>query len=80
MKTMSVHGRMVKTNFNGGNYGYPFCDGNDKKTMRLVIPDFGESAEQMLHRYSRMGYTKITFYNVTTRVNGIYNLCAYVKK
>lgn len=77
MKTVIYDGREIKTNL-GGNY--PFCDGNDKKTMRLCIKmDERETDEEMFERLARRGYSRITFYYTTTMVRGYYKKVAYVR-
>lgn len=86
MKTVVYDGREIKTNL-GGNY--PFCDGNDKKTMRMILPDtvltagdkycHTESADEMFERLAKRGYTRITFYYTTTMIRGIYDLIAFAK-
>lgn len=86
MRTIEFEGREIKTNL-GGNY--PFCDGNDKKTMKMCLPDVvltagdkykhTECADEMFERLARRGYNRITFYYTTTMIRGIYDLIAYVK-
>ena len=77
MKTVIYDGREIKTNL-GGNY--PFCDGNDKKTMKMFICEsIGETDEQMFKRIASKGYNRITFYYVTTRIKGLYDRIAYAK-
>lgn len=77
MRIVEYNGREIKTNL-GGNY--PFCDGNDKKTMRMYISDsIRESDEEMFERIAKKGYTRITFYYTTTRIRGIYHLIAFAK-
>lgn len=80
MRKMIINGHEVTTNYE--KYGsYPMCDGNDKKTMRMMIREnCRESAEEMLERLAGYGYTRITFYETSTRVKGIHNLIAYCKK
>ena len=77
MKTVVYDGREIKTNL-GGNY--PFCDGNDKKTMTMYIRDsIRETDEEMFNRIARYGYNRITFYHTTTAIRGIYHLIAFAK-
>lgn len=66
----------IKTNL-GSNYS--ICNGEDKKTMMMKLCKFRESDKEMFERLKNCGYKKITFYYVTTRVRGLYDLIAYVK-
>ena len=51
MRIVEYNGREIKTNL-GGNY--PFCDGNDKKTLRMYISDsIRESDEEMFERIAK---------------------------
>lgn len=66
----------IKTNL-GSNYS--ICNGEDKKTMIMKLAKFRESDKEMFERLKDNGYKRITFYYVTTRVKGLYDLIAYVK-
>ena len=77
MKRVNVNGREVITNY--GGY-YPYSDGDNKKTMRMVLKEkFNETDREMLERLAGAGYTRITFYETTTRVRGLHEIIAFVK-
>lgn len=86
MKTIEYNGRQIKTNL-GNNY--PFCDGNDKATMEMRLPQVvltpgdkyshRETDTEMFDRLASMGYNRITFYKTTTAVRGYYDTIAFVK-
>lgn len=66
----------VMTNL-GGNYS--ICDGNYKKTMTMHLKrDCHETDREMFDRLKH-SYKRITFYYVTTRIRGYYEVIAYCK-
>ena len=86
MRKMIIKGREVNTNFGSD---YPFDSGNGRKTMDMHTPNWynkegqtykiRETPAEMLERLAGYGYTKITFYNVSTAVRGYYDTIAYCK-
>lgn len=81
-----VNGREITTNY-GGNYS--FYNGEDKKTMyyenmQWVLEDGCkykslEGEKKMFQRLVNEGYSRITFYYVTTRIRGYYETIAFCK-
>lgn len=86
MKTININGREIKTNY-GGNY--PLYNGNSGNTMvcedmQWVLEDGCkykslEGEEKMFQRLVDCGYSRITFYRVTTRIRGMYHIIALCK-
>lgn len=86
MKVIEYNGREIKTNLGGE---YPFCDGNDKATMTMILPKWinpdgdryahKECDTEMFERLAKCGYNRITFYYTTTAIRGLYDLIAFVK-
>ena len=80
MHKQIVDGKEVRTNYRESWNGYPFSDGNSKKTMSMHIASgCRETDTEMLTRLVGYGYTTVTFYYTTTRVRGIYDLIAFCK-
>lgn len=80
MKKMTVKGVEVNTNYRQSWNGYPFSNGNSKKTMSMhLAKNCRETDTEMLERLVDKGYTTVTFYYTTTRVKGYYNLIAFCK-
>lgn len=86
MRIVEYNGREIKTNLGGG---YPFCDGNGKKTMTMFLPKTVltagdkyahiETDDEMFNRIAGYGYTRITFYYTTTMIRGLYKTIAFAK-
>lgn len=75
---MIINGKEVKTNY--GKVNYPLWNGNDyPTTMRVMEIPLGESEESVLEQLVDKGYTKVTFYERTTRVRGYHHVYAFYK-
>lgn len=79
MNKIMVDGVEVTTNYPGGASGYPYSDGNDKKTMKMILVNFQEREMDVIKRCVKNGYTRVTFYETTTRVRGYHKLLAFAK-
>ena len=81
MKTITINGKEVRTNYRQSSLGYPVLSrANSRKSMSLhITKSCRETDEQMLERLAARGYSTITFYYTTTRVKGYYDLIAYCK-
>lgn len=81
MKKLNINGHEVLTNYPGGWTGYPIDNKAYAHKNSVAKYQKGhESDEQMLERLVSLGYTKIAFYETTTRVKGYHNLVAYCSK
>lgn len=69
----------IKTNYRPGRSGYPVCDGNGRKGWTMKSQNFRETDKEFFDRLVGYGYTRISFYEVTTRIKGLHELIAYVK-
>lgn len=76
MRKITVDGKTIVTNY--GN-DYSINTAQNSKTLRLCVPDFGETEKEFFYRLVSYGYTHITFYYDTTRIRGLYDLFAYCK-
>lgn len=76
MKKLMVNGKMVTTNIGSD---YHLCDGDDKPTMDMVLVGIHESDREALERCVNRGYTRVTFYEVTTAVKGLHHRVIYAK-
>ena len=71
--------KKIITNYKEDRYEYPLCNGEDKPNRYMVLRKFRESNKEFYERLVALGYTRISFYEVTTRVRGLHDLIAYVK-
>lgn len=89
MRKMIIDGREIKTNYNE-HFDYPMHNGNSGfstmcyESMQWVLRDGNkyksrESIDEMFERLVNSGYSRITFYRVTTRVRGLYDIIAFCK-
>ena len=70
----------IKTNY-APFKTYALCNGNNKEGWLLKIKNScRESNEEFYNRLVEEGYTNIKFYETSTRVRGIHNVIAYVKR
>ena len=70
----------IKTNYKPFR-SYPLCDGNNREGWRMKLKnDCRESNKEFFERLVAEGYTKISFYEVTTRVRGYHDVIAYCKR
>ena len=79
MKAMTVNGREIKTNFNK-MCNFPVYNGYGGTTMTYNRIRSSETIEQMFNRLVEEGYTRITFYRMTTAVRGWNEIIAFCKK
>ena len=73
METITINGKEIKTNIN--NVRYPRL----KDSMNVKSIPFGMSERQFLEEMVEKGYTKITFYDMTTCVRGYHHVYANCK-
>ena len=72
--------KKIKTNY-GQFKSYALCNGNDKKGWIMKTKDScRESDKEFFERLVNSGYTTISFYEVSTRVRGLHDVIAYVKR
>ena len=90
MKTMIIDGKEITTNWidktqnafdEDGNRifdyeEYPYLPNRNYKNSKVLMAQWNETENQMFERLVASGYTKITFYRLSTRVRGITQLCA----
>lgn len=70
----------VKTNYKPGRYEYPMCNGENRNGWIMKLQESPrENVREMYERLVELGYTHISFYEVSTRVKGVHNIIAYVK-
>ena len=79
MKKLNINGHEVLTNYPGGWTGYPIDSRSysHKNSTLCLTANSRETDKQMLERLAEKGYTRITFYETTTRVKGYHELIAY---
>lgn len=71
----------IKTNYRKGRYSFPMCNGEDRKGWTMKIKEScRESNEEFFQRLVERGYTHISFYEVSTRIRGLHDTIAYVKR
>lgn len=70
----------IKTNYKKGRYSYPMCNGEERNGYTMKLREFRESIDDFYKRLVESGYTTISFYEVSTRVRGLHNTIAYVKR
>lgn len=70
MHKMLVNGKEITTNFRE-KVNYAIVDGNGNYQGRV---QFGETEEDALNRLVNKGYTRITFYEVTTAIRGYHHI------
>lgn len=88
MKKMVVNGREIKTNYKE-HYEYPMHNGYGGTTMhyetlRWIKRDgqqykSQESIDEMFQRLVNEGYTRITFYRMSTAIRGYNEIVAFCK-
>lgn len=79
MKKIMINGVEVTTNYEPFK-DYPMGNGERRATMTLIVKkDCHESAKEMLERCVANGYTRVTFYEASTRVRGYHSIYAYAK-
>ena len=86
MRTVEFNGRQIKTNLNG-NYpvaGKYQLNNYNFRRMEWVLRDGDqyrslESDKEMFERLAKEGYSKITFYRITGRIRGYYEIVANCK-
>lgn len=71
--------KKIITNYREGRTEYPLCNGEGRPGRYMVLKNLRESNKEFYERLVNSGYTKIGFYEVSTRVRGLHNLIAYVK-
>lgn len=71
----------IKTNYEKGRFSYPMCNGESRNGWIMKLKkDCRESNNEFYQRLVEEGYTTIKFYEVSTRVRGLHNTIAYVKR
>lgn len=70
MHKMTVNGKEITTNYKE-RVSYPITDGNGNYQDSVR---FGETEESALNRLVDKGYTRITFYEMTTSVRGYHHV------
>lgn len=71
----------IKTNYREGRYTYPISNGENREGWTMKLQNScSESPKEMYERLIEAGYTKISFYEVTTRIKGLHNIIAYCKR
>ena len=76
MKTLTINGKTVKTNLieRGENREYPFL--KDSAFTHTEKVPFGMMCVDYLTQKVEEGYSRITFYRVTTSIRGYYHVIA----
>lgn len=70
----------IKTNYREDRYEYLLCNGDSKEGWVMMLQTSPrESVKEMYERLAAQGWTRISFYETSTRVKGIHNIIAYVK-
>lgn len=60
---------------------YRLCNGNDKKGYIMKLKsNCRESNKEFYERLVNEGWTTIMFYEVSTRIRGLHDVIAYVKR
>lgn len=72
MKEMIINGKTIKTNYRDSGYSI----GNGIHNGSIICSDFRESNKEFLERLVNKGYTRIVFYEETTRVRGFHKIYA----
>ena len=74
MKTMIINGKEIKTNYSANRYS---------SLPNTINPNYsipnGMTLDEFLNKMVEKGYTKITFYTVTTCVRGYHNFYSNCK-
>ena len=79
MTKMVVNGVEITTNYTAPQV--PIWDGRKHpKTMNVHREKFGEGLRGFLERRVALGYTRVTFYETTTRVRGYPEFYAFCKR
>lgn len=69
----------IKTNYRVGRYEYPISNGNNREGWIMKLAEFRETPKEFYERLVKLGYAKISLYEVSTRIKGVHNLIAYCK-
>lgn len=70
----------IKTNYRSGRCSYPVCNGENREGWSMKLKDScRETNEEFYERLASRGYSRISFYEVTTRIKGLHEVIAYVK-
>lgn len=70
----------IKTNYRAGRYGYPLCNGEERKGWMMKLKEScRETDKEFYERLASRGYSRISLYEVTTRIKGLHETIAYVK-
>lgn len=69
----------IKTNYRVGRYGYPLCNGENREGWLMRLAEFRETPKEFYERLVKLGYTRISLYEVSTRIKGVHDLIAYCK-
>ena len=81
MKKLNINGREVLTNYERfADYPIDHRSYAHKNATLCLRKNHCESDEEMLERLVERGFTRITFYETTTRVKGYHDLIAYASK
>ena len=70
----------IRSNYRKERYSYPLCNGEDREGWIMKLKEFGESIDEFYERLVNCGYKKISFYEVSTRIRGLHDTIAYVKR
>lgn len=71
----------IKTNYREGRCSYPLCNGENKEGWIMKLKEsHRETNEEFFERLASSGYTKISLYEVSTRIKGLHDTIAYVKR
>lgn len=70
----------IKTNY-APYKTYALCDGNNRKGWAMELKkNCRETDKEFFERLVSYGYTRISFYEVSTRVRGYHEVIAYCKR
>ena len=75
MKKMNVNGHEVLTNYDADEY--PRLPDDD---MTAIPIPFRSTLKEFLEEKAEQGYTRVTFYHITTCVRGYHKIYARIRK